>query len=285
MSELRASLIAWGVDVAEPQDPYFRAGWTNTRCPLCNSHKKHLGISDDGGANCWKCGKVSVYEAVTLLAPRVSRSDVQRVLRSTRLQTKTTPQVRHSGKYKAPQTTELTQEAKRYLASRGYDPGTLASTWGLRSMRSRVFVPIIVDRKPVSWTSRATKPGDRMRWLTARDSESAFPVKSLIYGSDYVHHTGIIVEGPTDAWAIGPGAVAVLGIAYTPEQIDRLANIPRKVICFDSSIQAQRRADTLATELAAFGTDPILIQLETGDDPAEADPDEIRELRQHFLGE
>ena len=222
---------------------------------------------------------------LSLLIPHVSRAAIKAALRSTRLSGRDKPAAIHKGKYKAPPTTELTDDAKRYLANRGYDPQVVATTWGLRSMRNRIFVPIIKDGKPVSWTSRATRASDKLRWFTAKDDDSDQPVKSLVYGTDYVSHTGIIVEGPTDAWAVGPGAVAVLGIAYTPEQIDELGRIPRKVICFDVSIQAQRRAEALAVELAAYGSDPIMIQLETGSDPAEADPEEITDIRQHFLGE
>lgn len=86
-----------------------------------------------------------------------------------------------------------------------------------------------------------------------------------------------------DAWAIGPGAGATLGIAYTSQQMSLLSKYPRRVVCFDSSKDAQKRAQVLCRQMAPFPGTTKNVRLSTGDDPAEAEEEELEELRKTFL--
>jgi DNA primase len=124
-----------------------------------------------------------------------------------------------------------------------------------------------------------------LRYVSAKPAEEAMPIKSTLYGWDYVRHAAIVVEGPTDAWRIGPGAVATLGTSYSKAQVLLLTNLPVRVVCFDRDNEAQRRAKRLCCELAVFPGRTVNVCLESH--LAASDPgglrEEVNELRQRFL--
>jgi hypothetical protein len=178
---------------------------------------------------------------------------------------------------------------KKYLQRRGFDPDELARIWGVQGIGMaaklswRIFIPIHDDRgRVVSWTTRQLH-NDGIRYQSASNEQEEKNLKTLLYGEHLTRDVIVIVEGPMDAWAIGPGAVATLGIAYTQTQLCKLSRFTQRVVCFDATEDAQDRADALCAQLAAFPGSTENVCLETGDDPADADPAEIAELRQQFL--
>ena len=56
-----------------------------------------------------------------------------------------------------------------------------------------------------------------------------------------------------------------------------------RVVCYDNSPDAQRRANELCEVLSVFPGETINVQLDTGDDPASADRAEIELLRRTYL--
>jgi hypothetical protein len=104
----------------------------------------------------------------------------------------------------------------------------------------------------VSWTTRAI--GDRVeqRYISASAEEESVNIKHCVYGRDLCHHSVVIVEGPADAWAVGPGAGALFGTAFSQAQVNSLIDIPHRIVCFDSSPDAQARAEELAHQLSCF---------------------------------
>jgi DNA primase len=198
---------------------------------------------------------------------------------------------RLAGKLKIPPGVGLLAKAHRkYLQGRGFDPDRIARLWGVQGIGIAaryswsLFIPIQYRGETVSWTTRSI--GDKgKRYSNAPVAEEAIPAKELLYGNDLARQCIIIVEGPADAWAIGPGAVATMGLNYTPAQLNKMIKYPVRVVCFDSETQAQWRANRLADELARYSGETHRVKLETGKDAAEADSDEIAELRKRFLVE
>jgi hypothetical protein len=108
--------------------------------------------------------------------------------------------------------------------------------------------------------------------------EESLNHKRLVYGLDFCRHSVVAVEGPLDAWAIGPGAGALFGVGFLSAQVLLLAKFPRRYVCFDSAPEAQQRARELADQLAVFPgrTENILIDSK---DPAEASARELAQIR------
>jgi len=270
--------------------PAGRSGWANLYCPHCQttSGKWHLGINFQSLAcNCWKCGRHSLYETLTLL-------DVP--AKAIRSVTKTRGSIRSEkdlqdgrGILKLPRHGELLKVHRNYLKRRRFDPDELERLWGIKGIRFhtkmayRILIPIHYQGRIVSWTTRATNSNDSMKYLSAAPEEEILNHKTIIYGEDYCRHSVIIHEGPTDVWATGPGATASFGTSFVPAQVARYAKYPVRVVCFDRGPEAQTRAKELCKQLDVFRGRTYNVELETGDDPAEADPQEIEELRSKFL--
>jgi len=270
------------------------AGWVQVDCPFCSrgSKRYRLGINISGGfANCWTCGSHRLSDVLVALTglpyqeltPTLNTFDKGPVVADKRREGR--------GRVKLPQgLSPLGKPHCRYLKRRGYDPGEITRLWsvqgiGLASKLSwRLFIPIHKDGQVVSWTTRAL--GDKtVRYINAKPEEEALPAKTVLYGADYVRHVMIICEGPTDVWRIGPGAVATMGMVYSRVQMLEMTKCLCRVICFDNEPDAQSRARRLARELQGFPGETVVVEIESGEDVADADQEEIEELRSLYLGE
>lgn len=290
---IREFLQQHGVDFREGgQHRHVRPGWIGFDCPHCGkgTGKFHAGVTEDAGrAACWRCGGkrslellgevtgIPWYEVrealgsnLTGLAPRLAGVAVGRGV-------------------KYPFGVEpLRRPHRLYLKERGFDPDVVSLLWGVQCIGPagrlawRLWIPIYSEGKVVSWTTRALNDLGR-RYLSAAPNEEAVDHKTLLYGEDLAGHAVVVVEGPFDAWRIGPGAVATLGLQVTPAQAERIGRHPLRAICFDREPAALRRADKLATLLSRTPGETYFIELETGDDPANADDDEVEEIRRRFL--
>lgn len=182
----------------------------------------------------------------------------------------------------------MKQVHKRYLKERGFDPEEIAGKWSVQGIALasrlcwRLFIPIHHQGNVVSWTTRSICPEANQRYIAAKAGEEAMPARSLLYGEDHARHGIIVVEGPLDAWRIGFGAVAALGVSYGREQVARMSKYPVRAICFDSDPKAQRRAAKLCETLRVFPGRTVRVELDA-EDPGSASVKEIRKLRREFL--
>jgi hypothetical protein len=175
---------------------------------------------------------------------------------------------------------------RRFLRQRGFDPKLIAEEWGVEGINERggryawkLYVPILLGVNVVSWTTRAVSDGDPRRYDAAPDDREAYPAKRLLYGEHKCGHSVVVVEGPLDVWAVGPGAVCTLGTAYSRAQLLRLAKFPRRVVCFDAEPAAQAVARRLVRDLEVFEGETVNVVLETGKDPSRCSRKELTRLR------
>ena len=282
-------LEEYEVDFKQPGDhTHVRTGFVGVDCPYCgpDSRKYHLGINiENGYATCWRCGYHNLAKVLSQLTGRQINQKTLEAYYRGRLPTER-PKIRPlrlpAGR------SPLSLIHRQYLAGRGLDANLAASRWGLEGIGIhvilgwRIFIPIHLHGKIVSWTTRAIG-NHPVRYLSADpEMDGGMPIKHLLYGEDHARYAVIVVEGPADVWRIGPGAVAVFGIAYSQEQIVRLARFPVRVVCFDAELLAQRAADRLCKQLHPFPGETHRIILPSGD-PGEASEVEIQTIRQSFL--
>jgi len=272
---------------------HVRPGWIGVNCPRCDQgyNKFHCGINPEAGfASCWQCGPIRLGDLLIALSGEpwsVVREWLDGLPRAITSGVKKSDIV---GEFKFPASLgPLTLPYKRYLKSRGFRPKQIVKQWNIQATGPagewswRLFLPITIDGVPVSWTTRTiAKKG--ARYLSAEPHQEAVPHRNLLYGEDFARHAVVITEGPLDAWAIGPGAVAIMGLSYTPAQIQRMSRFPIRAICFDSSNAAQKRAHELARLLQVFAGETLVLELETGEDAAEAEEEELVEIRESILG-
>lgn len=281
-----------GVPFRTEGHEHCRAGWVQLDCPWCTpgAHHWRLGISLSWlSCNCWACGHKSTIQAIALSCQR-SYKEVEGLL-GTVERPLTPAEIKPRGRLVLPAGLgPLLPAHKRYLSGRGFDPEELERLWNLKGLGQtpalpwRLWIPLVYQGRVVSWTTRkiSDKAGLR-RYLTAAPGEEEISHKHLLGGEDYCRHAVVVCEGPLDAMAIGPGAVWTGGLAYTRQQLNRIAKYPVRVVCFDSEPEAQKRARQLCQDLHLYPGSTYRVELESDNDPASADRAEVAELRQRFL--
>jgi len=289
--DLKQLLDEHGVRYAEGgTHEHVREGWLGLDCPWCGeSGKFHLGVHlGTLRASCWQCGRRDLREALALIT-RLPARKVGALVRDLPRAPRTASKVPLArGRLRTPGGLEpLSERHQEWLRGRGLDPDQMKRLWGLRGiglsarMAWRIWVPVHLDGEAVSWTTRSIGNVPK-RWIHAQPDEEVWPIKSLLYGWDYVRGSVIVVEGPSDVWRVGPGAAALFGVVPTILQIRLLSSVPRKVICFDREPpEAQRAARHLAEQLQAFPGETLVVELSSAD-PGEATDEEVAELRSYL---
>jgi DNA primase len=277
--------------VEQGQHRHASAGWIQVDCPWCSKDQKkfRLGINlSKGFCNCWSCGCKNLTNVLAVLG-NIPYGEAKNRLHDVGWEVVQTTK-KPNGKLVVPRGLQPLQSPHRkYLKSRGMNPDEIENLWGARGISIspklswRIWIPIHLHGEIVSWTTR-TIGNCSPRYITASPQEEILSSKSTLYGIDYVRNSAIVVEGPLDVWAIGPGAIATLGMNYNQDQLLMLGSVPFRAICFDAEEDAQRRARGLAKKLQAFPGETIVVCLESGKDAAEADSEEVAQLRDRVLG-
>lgn len=286
-------------------DPkHSQAGWIQIRCPFCTGNPGwHLGYNKkEGFWNCWRCGgKQNTLVVQTLL--NLPRNEARKILLSYRLryshEEKGGKETFRPSSIQLPFSTDVMELRHRdYLMNkRNFNPESLEKEWGLLGTgphgdyKFRVIAPIFYKGNLVSYQGRDITEKSDLKYKACREEEEIIPHKSLLYGidnalkADGFNGKGIIVEGITDVWRIGPGAVATFGIKFTRNQVRLIRDyFPSRSILFDSSdSEAIKQANKLASELEAWPGETELIELDAKD-PAELSPQDAQELRKLLLG-
>jgi hypothetical protein len=109
-------------------------------------------------------------------------------------------------------------------------------------------------------------------WLYNADS---------VWGKDWV----IIVEGPTDVWRLGDGAVCTFGTEGTEGKVRKLLamGVKRAFVIFDPETVATSQSLRLSAILSASIPHCETVILERGD-PASLTPQEAEALKAELLG-
>jgi hypothetical protein len=279
------------------QHHHVSQGWVGVECNRCSpgSGKFRLGFSlRTKAASCWVCGPTSPWVALAGLVKDQARlrglwSQVRGSLFDKMLEVKGNTLPTGVWPPVLPLMTSFAAQARDYLQNRGFDLGKLTRLWHPYVVHSaptagRIMIPVILSRVFVSYTTRApdnTQP----RYRSAPRAQELVPIKDCLYGHDYVRDSAVVCEGPLDVWKVGPGAVATFGLSYTRKQVAKLSELQRVAVCFDRESKARSKSRALCAELSSLGVDAYDVVLDSGKDPGDAHPDEIRDLRRRFLDE
>jgi hypothetical protein len=270
---------------------HSRPGWAQMDCPYCTPESRHyrLGFNLRGGwFSCWLCKTLPLVPTLARLTGR-EYGELKRLtvgMETDRGQ----PLAREvlTGELKLPPGRgKLKKIHRKFLRSRGFDPDQIAEDWnveGISELGGRyawsLFIPVHLGRQVVSWTTRVVGEGaGRPRYDTAPQDSEAYPAKRLLYGEEKCGNVVMVVEGPLDVWALGPGAVCTMGAAISRAQIARLVKFPKRYICLDAEPDAQRVARKLERELDAFDGETYNVILSSGKDPSRVSQKELKQLR------
>lgn len=286
LQELHISYKVYG------QDHHATLGWVQIECPYCgkDSNVYHCGVPLNGKpiANCWKCGSHSVVNTLSEYTGK-GKSYISDLLKDILYAVPTNDEI-IKGRLILPQGLgNLSKAHKKYLEDRGFvDPDFIIKLWRLQGIGIasklpwRIFIPVILYNKIVSWTTRTISTIVEPRYINASPEQEAMRLKSLLFGEDLARNSIVITEGPFDAINVGPGAVATFGTSFTRSQVKRLLKYPLRFVIFDSSPIAQERAKELTNILSCFPGRTSRIEIDAKD-PGSATKKEVELIRKHFL--
>ncbi len=286
-------LEEYGIETAPTGHHHSTQSYINVDCPFCSpdSQKFRLGIHKSGSySSCWICGSHSIQDTLISLT-NLSYHDIREILKDIR--PNLSEVVRPRGKLVLPKGIQSLSSLplhRKYLKKRGLAWKKLERLWGVKGIAMssrlswRIFIPITFQGEMVSWTTRTISNDKNItRYISASPQEESISHKSILYGEDLARQVIVIVEGPIDAWAIGPGAVATLGTSYSTAQVNRMTRFPVRYVLFDSESEAQKRAKKLSDSLSCFPGTTAIITLDSGKDAAEADAEEIKKIRKEVF--
>jgi len=273
-------------------------GWVQLNCPYCSGNPgPHLGFNlREGYFNCWRCG---FHRTTEVISSVLSCSDKEafRIMK----QYESTGPIRILGKIKhidgvrkeakfPSGTTKLKKRHKRYLKSRGFDPDKLEEIWDLKGTgmygdyKYRIIVPIYHGGRRVSFQGRDVTDKQELKYKACQQEKEARYHKRCLYGLNLLpDKDAVVVEGVTDVWRLGPGAIATFGISYTKAQVRLLGKLRNKYILYDSADpQAVAQGEKLANELSFYPGNVEIIEIDERD-PAEMTPWDADKLMQELL--
>lgn len=260
--------------------PWCSPGWGHFRCGYNISTKS---------INCWSCGRLQLSPTIAELL-HISGREAYDLSRE--LDGEARPEAKPRGTLILPDDLgPLQDQHKKYLRSRNFRWRELVRLWEIGGigmlggrLAHRIFIPIHFQGVRVSWTTRSISKNHAKRYITAQPHQESIDHRSIVYGYDYCRHACIVVEGPTDVWRIGPGAVATFGTGFTEAQTALLAGFPIRCVCYDGEDSAQSKARELSDLLQPFPGQTYNIVLDCKD-PGDASDKDIKLLRKTFLGD
>lgn len=275
-----------GIRYVTEGNKHCRPGWIQVPCPFCTGNPGwHLGFNlRSDYFNCYRCGFHSTMEVVHSLLS-VSWGKAKEIIKeytsgSSSYQPSEKAKKRATT-IKVPSNGPFGPSYIQYLEGRNFDPYDLIYKWNLLaggpygSQRHRIIAPITYNNTIVSYQGRDITDKSDMKYKACKMEKEMIHHKSILYGIDHAKGSCILVEGITDVWRLGYGAVASFGTSMLKSQICLLAERFEKVFTmFDNGPfdkDAQNAAEKIAYDLAMMGveTEICLIKGDPGDLPQE----------------
>lgn len=278
-----------------------RVGWLHIDCPLCSGQSRHTGgfnIADSrykGQYRCWRCGWQQLDKVLAALL-RIPTGQAWRMAREYMTgdngppSSALTPRSRASSLKWPLGIGPMGDRHKAYLTGRGYDPEELERVWSLMGtdhrdpdFRWRIIAPINdIKGDPISYQGRDIIGDHPLRYRACDEEGEIIHHRHTVYGLDLAVPKGrcLVVEGITDVWRMGPGAVATFGTGWTLEQQRVLVEwFPVVFVFFDpEDVKARKAADLLMLGLRQFGVETEEILCDSAGDPGGLSDSEARAM-------
>lgn len=291
----------FNVPFATEGHKHCREGWVNTTCPFCTGNPgMHLGYNmADNYYVCWRCGWKATNKAIALLI-HVSEKEAKEIARKyggkSHVKSAVTVRVGQKKFRLPPSTAPMNDRHKRYLTKRKFDPEVIEKIWDVQgtgpislmdgiSFSHRLVIPIYWENRIVSFQTRDITAKHSLRYITCPEQREIVKHKHIFYQAIPTKDSDacICVEGVTDAWRFGYGAIATFGIKYTKYQVREISKRFKKVfVVFDDDPQAIKQSEKLTAELILRGVDAYSIKIQG--DPGDMSQSDADTLKKELLG-
>jgi len=294
-----------------------RAGWLNIQCLFCDDESNHLGISmHNFKVHCWRCGHSTIVNVVKRIAD-ITYKEAKNICDELSLgsldanppnaESYSSSEDLLSANVEMPRgsTRRFPEIHKQYLIGRGFRPDKvkkLIRRYRLRACHTypprykfRIIIPVIQNRKIISFTSRSIIDDDPniIKYMEAsphpykengkKIHECLIKPKHLVYNIDSVQEgsNALLVEGPMDVWKMGSRAICFFGVNFTEQQLIIVKNkkIKNMFIMFDNDRTGITNARIVARVLAPLVKKIEIITLGNVNDPGELKEEEATIIR------
>jgi len=277
-------------------------GWVNITCPFCGDHSNHCGINLNSNMfHCWACQEkgnvIHLIHTIREISYRKTEQiaagflrDVSEIWRENEnvLRTESDRQSRTSIVYPKPLLDSIPDPHRQYLLSRSFDPDLLTKKYHLKftyntgDYRFRIVAPIFSRGRAVSWIATDVIRDGGIPYIKCPLEMSILSANDCLYNIDSVGKTAILVEGITDVWRLGNGAVASMTKSINAQQILQLLDhgVEKVFVMYDSD--ANDRSKIAAGRLAS-SFEVSRLELDSGD-PADLSINEVNDLRAEIFG-
>lgn len=283
-----------------------KGNWIAIDCPFCpeGDNLQHLGINlDYMNYNCWKCPESGGIIKLIMKLERVSFDKCREIIETysySRIYKKTRLYEQLDSEFDDKISivemnfdTKLQPLHKEWLESRKFDPDYIFKKYKLQCSGSlgdkngnyqyRLIVPSFKGNQIVNFITRDVTNESKRPYINIPDEKAIIPCKSYLYNFQTVVDTALIVEGVTDVWRIGDGAVATLGVKYTAAQVNLLRSIPRRIVLFDAGKPEMVFAQKMAYDLSNDGNFVDVWEMFEGD-PCDLSDNDVKHLRKEIFG-
>jgi len=276
---------------------HSRQGWVNKECPFCTGNPgNHLGFNETKGYfRCWRCGFHPIEEVIKelLRVPWSSAKELKRGYggKAGKIKPVFAPKTKDIQVALPYEAGPLKKAHKEYLRARRFDPKILEEIWNLLGTtnkgyyKNRIIAPIFFKNELVSYQGRDITDEADIRYKACRKEEEKILHQEVLYGYDLTDKKNVaVVEGITDAWRLGPGAVCTFGLGVSAGQMKLLSEFTNIFVLRDfTDPQAYKEACQLSAELALLGKNVELLWIEKGTDPADLSQQEANWLMRELL--
>lgn len=261
-------------------------GWISTDCPYCNATWGTFAFNPQSrAANCWRCGKHSFVEALSLILC-VTYNEIYTILK--KYDSDTTVVVPVVKPVQPNDYTRLGVKCKKqhadYLYERGYDAVYIINKYKLRGTteasgfgwQNRIVIPIFHNGVEVCFQTRSIDKDEELRYRGCSREKSIIHYKDLLYPEldvDWV----VAVEGVMDMYRLEKNAVCTFGTTLSKPQLTALSRYKRVFFASDpSDPRAQDKANTYCRMLGMLGCDAKRLKITTDKkDPGEFTPQDV----------
>ncbi|GAG54540.1 unnamed protein product [marine sediment metagenome] len=280
-----------GVDISE--------GWIGVSCPFCpdGDHGYHLGINLTTHLyTCWRCRAKGHVVKFVMKTERISRESAETALKKF-----IDSRIRISQKGLADEAVRsipvhiqrlflsqisMSTRILEWLDSRGFSPDIYRDyqigDGGISGqMRHRAVIPVFMYNQLVNVVGRDITGKADIPYFTLPNREAVLPINDCLYNMDNAKDTAIVVEGVTDVWRIGDGAVGIFGKNYSMRQVWLLSHFKRVFVMLDAD--ARDLGEQLAYDLSAVVPDVSHAEISEGD-PGDMSQDDVNDLRKRIFG-
>lgn len=182
--------------------------------------------------------------------------------------------------------------ARSYLNSRGFDPDRIGTYYNVHFChtsdrwlcKNRLIIPIYQNKKMRGWQARYVgeldwkDPSTPPKYYTCPGTPRAQLLYNLSNASNY--RTGIITEGVSDVWSIGPMGVCTFGASMTGKQQSMFISSFKDqagILLFDPEEMEKEAIQKLISNMKGkFKNGFAAVTLPDGVDPGSLERDTLR---------